>query len=437
MEPVELLEKIRQRQFQMGVVGLGRIGLPLALSYAGCGIRTIGIDLDEGRLNNVRGGVMPFHEAGADEILQRSREMGTLQVSTDYDSLREADAIFVAVGTALNNEFRPDYSQLHGALAGLATVLHPVQLIMLRSTVSPGTLTKVVRPFLENVSNLKVGRDILLASTPERIAGGRALTELPVLTEIVGGVDELSSQVAAEVLKCLGAEKKVLTTSSVGAELAKLFTNVYRYVTFALANEFALLAEVHGVDAHEIIRLANEDYPRGGIPRPGPCGGPCLTKDGYFLVEDLTFPDFILTAWKLNEAVPAYVVRRLKRRLAERSQSLAGAKVCVLGLGFKAESDDTRQSPAIRVIELLKGEGASVVACDPFHDTPDVASVVREVDAVVLATNHAAYRDLTFLKMLKSSHPPPILVDFWGEWDEEQVKAANLELVVFGKGDQT
>jgi UDP-N-acetyl-D-mannosaminuronic acid dehydrogenase len=242
--------------------------------------------------------------------------------------------------------------------------------------------------------------------------------------------------VAVEVLKCLNEDKKVFTTSPAGAELGKLFNNVYRYVTFALANEFALLAEVHGADAYEIIRQSNEDYPRGGIPRPGPCGGPCLAKDGYFLVEDLTFPDFILTAWKLNEAVPAYVVRRLKRRLEQRSQSLAAAKVCVLGLGFKAECDDTRQSPAVRMIELLKREGASVVVCDPFHDTPDVDSAVQGVDAVVLATNHAAYRSPSFLNTLRSSHPPPILVDCWGEWDEEEVKKANLDLVVFGKGDQ-
>src|SRR5438093_12263174 len=139
---------------------------------------------------------------------------------------------------------------------------------------------------------------------------------------------------------------KFQITKSDGAELANLFTNVYRYVTFALANEFALLAEVNGADAHEIIRASNEGYPRGGIPLPGPCGGPCLAKDGYFLVENLTFPDFILTAWKLNEGVPAYMVRRLKLRLENRGRVLAQAKVVVLRLGFTAERDDLRMSPA-------------------------------------------------------------------------------------------
>jgi len=434
MEPRELLEKVRQRDFKVGVIGLGRVGLPLALAYAARGVPVIGIDLDEKRLADVQQGVMPFKEDGADEVLRKLKGTDALRVSSDFQSLREADAIFVTVGTTLNNEFRPDYSQVQGALSALAGVLRPVQILMLRSTVSPGTLTKAVKPYMENELHLKVGRDVLLASTPERIAAGKALVELPTLPEIVGGIDELSSEVAAETLRVLGPEKKVHITSSTGAELTKLFNNVYRYVTFALANEFALMAEVYGVDAHQVINIANKDYLRGGIPLPGPCGGPCLAKDGYFLVEDLTFPDFILTAWKLNEGIPAHMVRRLKRRLEERSQSLVGAKVAVLGMGFKAEIDDTRQSPAVRLAELLKAEGALVTVSDPFHDTPDLNTAVGDADVVVLATNHLAFRDLSFLDRLKTSGPRPILVDCWGVWDEERARAANVELLVFGKG---
>ena len=435
MDSSELLEKVRRRDFSVGIIGLGRVGLPLALAYAARGVPVIGVDLDEGRLADIRRGVMPFKEDGAQKVLGELSDTNTLQVGKDFQRLREADVIFVTVGTTLNTEFRPDYSQLQAALASLQGVLRPVQLLMLRSTVAPGTLRKAVKPYIENVLKLSVGKDILLASTPERIAAGKALVELPTLPEIVGGIDELSSQVAAETLRVLGPEKKVLITSSTGAELTKLFNNVYRYVTFALANEFALMAEVYEVDAHEIIGIANEDYRRGGIPMPGPCGGPCLAKDGYFLVEDLTFPDFILTAWKLNESIPAHMVRRLKRRLDGRSQTLVGANVAVLGMGFKAEIDDTRQSPAIRLAELLRGEGASVTVTDPFHETPDLTSAVRDADVIVLATNHDAFRELSFLEALKDSDPRPILVDCWGVWNEERVRAANLELLVFGKGD--
>lgn len=435
MKPQDLLDKVRKRDFTLGVVGLGRVGLPLALAYASRGIRTVGVDLDESRIVAIQAGSMPFQEADGQAVIEQLKDSDRLDVGTDYARLRDADAIFITVGTLLNSDFRPDYSYIEQALTGLAGILRPVQILMLRSTVAPGTLTKRVRPFVETNLGLTVGRDVLLASTPERISAGKALQELPTLPEIVGGIDETSSQVAAEVLQTLNSEKKVFMTKPEGAELAKLFTNVYRYVTFALANEFALLAEVNGADAHEIIRAANDSYPRGGIPLPGPCGGPCLTKDGYFLVENLTFPDFILTAWKLNEGVPAYMVRRLKHRLEERDQSLDGSKVCVLGLGFKAEIDDTRQSPALRIIEMLRSEGADVRVSDPFHETADLESAVRGVSAIVLATNHKAFRDLPFLDYIKGAEPPPILVDCWGEWDEETARDAGLDLIVFGKGD--
>lgn len=436
MEPTQLLTKVRTGDFSVGVVGLGRVGLPLALAYAVRGIRTYGVDLDESRLVAIRNAEMPFQEIDGQEAMLQVKGSDILQVASNYDILRDADAIFITVGTMLNNEMRPDYQYLETALTKLAGILHPVQLVMLRSTVAPGTLSKRVAPFMARHLNLRPGKDVLLASTPERIAAGFALRELPGLPEVVGGIDETSTEVASEVLRALNPEKKVFKTSPEGAELSKLFTNVYRYVTFALANEFALLGEVHGVDAHEVIQFANQDYPRGGIPRPGPCGGPCLAKDGYFLVEDLTFPDFILTAWKLNEGVPAHVVRRLKHRLQERGTPLSGARVCVLGLGFKAESDDTRQSPALRIIDLIRAEGADVVVSDPFHESADVASGVEGASAIVLATNHAAFRGVPLMEQVKNANPRPILVDCWGEWDEEQAQKDGLELIVFGKGER-
>ena len=256
MEPSELLDKVRRRDFSVGIIGLGRVGLPLALAYASQGVPVIGVDLDKRRLADIERGVMPFKEDGAEEVLQQLKGTDRLRVSDNFGSLRAADAIFVTVGTTLNTEFRPDYTQVQGALSALAGVLRPVQILMMRSTVSPGTLTKTVKPFMENDLKLRVGKDILLASTPERIAAGKALVELPTLPEIVGGIDDLSSEVAAETLRALGPDKKVHITSSTGAELTKLFNNVYRYVTFALANEFALMAEVYEVDAQEIIGIA-------------------------------------------------------------------------------------------------------------------------------------------------------------------------------------
>ncbi len=426
----ELLDKVRGHRYRVGVVGLGRVGLPLAIAFARTGVSAIGVDRNEELLATVRCGKMPFREDD-DGALQDAIASGTLSVTRDHGALREADVIFITVGTALNTEQRVDYGPLYAVLGQLAPVLHPVQLVIVRSTVAPGTLEKVVKAYIESHTDLRVGTDVLLASVPERIAAGRALTELQTLPEIVGGLDPAATEVAAEVMRTLNAEKIVHHTDPVSAELAKLFTNVYRYVTFAIANEFALLAEHHGRDARDIIHMINEGYPRGGIPLPGPCGGPCLAKDGYLLVEELSFPDFILTAWKLNESIPAYMIGRLRQELRTRGKAIGDVTVGVLGMAFKADYDDLRQSPALRIIELLRREGTNVAAHDPFHDTPDVETVVAGADAVILATNHSAYRTLRPAELLKSTKADCIFVDCWGQWGGA---ADGVSVLTFGKG---
>lgn len=432
MTPEDLLEKVRSRNYCVGIIGLGRVGLPLALTFARKGISVIGVDRDERLLSLVEGGTMPFEEVKGKEALSEALAAGTLSVTGDYDALEQADVMFVTVATGLNSELRVDYSQVQSALEVLCPRLRPVQLLMMRSTVSPGTLQKVVKPFIESHTSLEVGRDILLASTPERIAAGRAIVELETLPEIVGGLDDITTEIAAQVMLTLNPGKQIHKTDPVSAELAKLFTNVYRYVTFAVANEFALLSEYHGRDAHAIINMINGGYTRGGIPLPGPCGGPCLAKDGYLLVDELSFPDFILTAWKLNEGIPSHVVHRLRQTLLDMGKSLAGARVGVLGMGFKADVDDLRQSPALRIIEILKRDGAEVLCHDPFHETPSVESVLQDADAVVLATNHTVYRRLRPTEMLERTKPDCVFVDCWGQWNGF---AGNARVITLGRGD--
>lgn len=428
----ELLNKVRSHQFTVGIIGLGRVGLPLGIAFARKGVRVIGVDRDERLLAQVRCGKMPFHEDGGEEALKKALESGCLSATDSDEELSGADIIFITVATGLNGEQRVDYGQLYSALDRICPQLRPVQAIVLRSTVSPGTLQKIVKPYIESRTSLKVGKDVLLASAPERISAGRALIELERLPEIVGGIDEMSTDVVSEVLRTLNPEKAVHRTDPVSAELAKLFTNVYRYVTFAVANEFALLAEHHGRDAHDIIGMINAGYPRGGIPHPGPCGGPCLAKDGYLLVEELSFPDFILTAWKLNEGVPSHMIGRLKDALAGAGKTLASCKVGVLGMGFKADIDDLRHSPAMRMIELLQREGADVVCHDPYHDTPGLDATIEDADAVVLATNHTAFRHLQAADLVKKTRPDCVFVDCWGVWEDIDSGARVLK---FGRGN--
>lgn len=432
MNPEALLEKVRSRNYSVGVIGLGRVGLPLALSFARKGIQVVGVDRDPRLLSLVEGGTMPFEELKGQEALSEALVAGTLSVTGDYAALETVDVMFVTVATGLNTELRVDYSQVHSVLEVVCPRLRPVQLLMMRSTVSPGTLEKVVKPYIEAHTNLEVGRDVLLASTPERIAAGRAIIELETLPEIVGGNNEIATEIAAQVMLTLNAGKQIHRTDPVSAELAKLFTNVYRYVTFAVANEFALLSEHHGRNAHEIISMINGGYTRGGIPHPGPCGGPCLAKDGYLLVDELSFPDFILTAWKLNEGIPAHVINRLKHTLRDMGKTLSGSRVGVLGMGFKADVDDLRQSPALRMIEILKREGADVVYHDPFHETTSLDDVLAGAEAVVLATNHTAYRRLRPSEMIAQTSPDCVFVDCWGQWTES---GGAGRLITLGIGD--
>jgi UDP-N-acetyl-D-mannosaminuronic acid dehydrogenase len=416
MKPEDLLENVLASRFRIGVVGIGRVGLPLSIAFARKGIEVVGIDQDARLVAMVQEGKLPFSESGGEAGLTEVLAKGRLTATGDYAALRDVDVIFITVATGLNTEMRVDYTQLRSALASLCPHLRPVQLLLTRSTVSPGTLEKVVKPFIESNTHLVVGQDILLASAPERIAAGRALIELETLPEIVGGLDAITSRIAAEVMRRLNPAKKIHIVDPVSAELAKLFTNVYRYVTFAVANEFALLAEHYGRDAHEIIGVINEGYARGGIPLPGPCGGPCLTKDGYLLLEEISFPDFILTAWKLNEGIPYHMVQRLKAALLGRGKLLASTKVAVLGMSFKADNDDLRQSPALRIQEILRREGADVMCHDPYHETVSLEEALRDADAVVLATNHTAFRDLQPSGILEFAKPDCIFVDCWGQW---------------------
>jgi UDP-N-acetyl-D-mannosaminuronic acid dehydrogenase len=432
---VSLEARFERREGTVAVVGLGRVGLPLAIAFARAGLQVRGLEADEGRRTAVELGKMPFLEPDTDQALGDVVRAGRLSASEDpSEVIPPADAIVLSVGTPLASDLRPDYGQLRSALERLTPYLRPGQLLVQRSTVSPGTLQKIVRPFLaERIPD--VAPELLLAACPERIAEGKAMRELESLPEIVGGIDDRSSAAAAALFRVLGPDKTIHVTDPTSAELAKLFTNVYRYVNFALANEFAMLAENYGADAHRVIGMVNDRYPRADVPRPGPAGGPCLSKDGYFLVEELSLPDFVLMAWKLNDSAPAYVIRRLQERLAKHGMTISGTPVAVLGRAFKRDSDDERQSPAARIIELLEREGAEVRAHDPFLPGPTLEEAVDGARALVLATNHSYYDDLDPSQIASLMAEPRVGIDCWGVLDRPAFASAGIGVSAFGVGE--
>jgi UDP-N-acetyl-D-mannosaminuronic acid dehydrogenase len=419
----------------LAVVGIGRVGLPLAISFADAGLKVFGVDRDPDHVDRVNAGILPFIEHGAEEPLKRVVDSGNLVATLDGPTaIAQADAVIVTVGTPLGSDFRADRSQVESALAAWGGSLKEGALVVMRSTLSPGTTDNVVVPTLEKATGRKVGQGLYVAFCPERIAEGKAMEELKTLPEIIGGVDDASSNRAAELFSRLAPNKEIRIIDALSAELAKLYGNVYRYVTFALANEYALIAEHYGRDAHQIISTLRDGYSRAPVPLPGLAGGPCLSKDGYFLIEELTFPDFVLTAWKLNDSMAAHMVERLSRRLELQGKDLSGMRVAVLGQAFKADIDDDRLSPALRVIEALERRRADVRIHDPYLRSETLEEVLEGAEAVVLATNHSQYQDLDPEYVAGLVADGCIIAECWAMFDPAEYASHGIEVVTLGRG---
>src|SRR3954454_20008228 len=263
----------------VSVIGLGRVGLPLALSFAERGMRVIGIDRDRGLLDAVSAGRMPFRENGANEVLARVTEEGRLSFSSSAVDAAAAEHIVVTVGTPSFSHIEIDVSEIRAVLDELLPVLGPGHTVVLRSTIAPGT-TEFVAGYLEKHRGFDIGNDVFVAHAPERIAAGKFLEEIGTLPCIVGGVGERSGEVVGELFSVFGA--RIVQTTPVQAELAKIWTNILRYTMFALPNLLMMDCDQYGANVFEVIDLINRDYPRGGMPQPGFTAGTCLRKDFAF-----------------------------------------------------------------------------------------------------------------------------------------------------------
>lgn len=396
---------------KVAVVGIGRVGLPLALFFASKGTFTYGIDVDAAKVDMVREGNMPFKEKGAQEVLDKVNGK-SFKATMDFSKIAEVDYMVLTIGTPVDEHMNPDFTQLEGALGSLKQHLKKGQTLILRSTVSPGS-TEYLKNFIEEKTEFKVGKDFYLAFCPERIAEGKAMEELETLPEIVGSLDEASGKKAEELFKAMG--KEVYRTSAINAELLKLFTNMYRYINFAVGNEFLVIAEEWGANIHEIVALSNKNYPRGGPKIPGFTAGPCLFKDGFFLTSTIPFSDLISTAWKTNENLPGYLINK-----AKRIKPLKGAKSVVLGMAFKANSDDDRLSLSHKIKKILKRESANVVTHDVFRDGENFEEAIKDAEFLVMATPHNQYKKpLEYYK--KFVKPGCVIIDVWNVFGKDTV----------------
>ncbi|MEJ7825106.1 MAG: nucleotide sugar dehydrogenase [Solirubrobacteraceae bacterium] len=415
---------------EVAVIGLGRIGLPLAVSFADRGHRVLGIDKDAARLQAVRDAQMPFQEPGAQEALDRVRAAGTLEVSDRVADAAAAEHIVITLGTPSFSHVEIDISDIRSALDDLLGHLRPGHTIVLRSTIAPGT-TDFVAGYLEKHRGFAIGEDVFVAHAPERIAAGHFMEEIRTLPCIVGGVGAESGERVGSLFEVFGAP--IVQTTPVQAELAKIWTNILRYANFALPNLLMMDCEQHSANVFEVIDLINRDYPRGGIANPGLTAGTCLRKDFAFSEERSNAPGMLLAVSRVNESVPLFLVEGMKRRLG----SLNGRKIAVLGLAFKGNTDDERDSLAHKLVRLLERELADVAVHDPrvTTPTPPFAETVSGADAIVVAANHDEFLGAEPLHEIAAlAGGDALIVDPWNCFGAAQIFAYVAELSAVTNG---
>lgn len=382
------------------VGGLGHVGLPLGIVLADAGFRVALFDLDQAKGKLVASGKMPFLEYGAEPILRRVIGKN-LHVSYDIADVGRSESVIVCIGTPIDEYLNPRTEVMSRLVEQLAPHLHKGQSLMLRSTVCPGTAQLLERLLRRK----KLG--VHLSFCPERIVQGRAVEELGKLPQIVSGFSEQAILAAEKLFDRL--KVRTIRLSVVEAELAKLFSNAWRYIQFGITNQFYMMAKQAGADYERIHKAMTDGYQRGqGIPKPGFAAGPCLLKDTMQLAAAFNH-DFQLghSAMRANEGLPHFIVQSIK---AELKKDLDGVRVGILGMAFKAEIDDIRDSLSYKLAKILRFQGASVTCSDEYvQDAKFVsaAELVRDCEILVIGVPHAAYRELKIPASKK-------VVDLWG-----------------------
>ena len=385
----------------LAVIGLGYVGLASAVIFASKGLGVIGVDVYAERVEAVNNGRCYIKEPGLDVLLHDVVSKGLLRATTDaVEAVRESDAIIIAVPTPVKDSV-VDLSYLREALESVKEGLHKGLLVVVESTILPGTTVNLVKPLLEE-SGLKVEEDFYLAHVPERVAPGRAIDELSNMPRVVGGIGPSSTEKAIELYS--RANPRLYTTDATTAEFVKLIENTYRDLNIAYANLLALMAEKLGIDIYEAIMLANTHH-RVNIHLPGAgVGGPCLTKDPYMLTS--VIPEFwgtklIRLARRINEYMPKHTVELVETALRSSGLSVRDARVAILGTAYKGGVDDTRESPAKYIVAELLSRGAEVVVYDPYtaesfgaEKALSLEDAVKDVDVILIVTDHPEFKNL-------------------------------------------
>ncbi len=401
------LEAIQNRWARVGIVGMGYVGLPLMRTYCSAGFSCLGFDVDVSKVEKLNAGKSYIKHIPSG-LVKQLVDQGKFRASADPKSLRDCDAIVICVPTPLNKTRDPDLSYVESTAHLIADHLKRGQLVVLESTTYPGTTREIVKPILES-SGLRVGHDFFLAYSPEREDPGRTDHTTETIPKVVGGYDPKSRKIAAGLYGAAVREVVAVSSCEV-AEAAKILENVYRCVNIALINELKVLFDRMGIDVWEVVKAASTKPFGFQAFYPGPgLGGHCIPIDPFYLTWKARQYDmstrFIELAGEINTSMPEYVVNRVAHALNDRQRSIKGSRILVLGLAYKKDVDDIRESPSIELIEMLRERGAKVDYNDPFVPrTPRQrehnlgmtskklsAAALRSYDCVLIATDHSSY----------------------------------------------
>ncbi|NJE46486.1 nucleotide sugar dehydrogenase [Thermococcus sp. GR7] len=398
-----MLEKmIEERTAEIAVIGLGYIGLPTAIMFANAGFRVIGYEIREKVVEKINSGKAHIIEPEIDELLRKAIESGNLKATSNPEEIREKDVYIICVQTPLKEDKTPNLSYLESAVETVAKAMKKGSLIIIESTVPPLTTVKMAE-LIEAITGLKPGEDFYMVHAPERVMPGRIFKELIYNSRIFGGITPESAELAEKLYRSF-VKGQTFKTNSTVSEVVKLMENTFRDVNIALANEFAFLAHQYGINVFEAIKLANT-HPRVKIHVPGiGVGGHCLPKDPHLLVwpakEDF---GLIKLAREINDSMPLFTKDLLFEALRTINLQPEEAIVVILGLAYKGNSDDTRNSPAFAFMDAINEDVKEVRTYDPFvkgtHES--IEDAVKGADAIVIATDHTTFKSLNWEELGK------------------------------------
>jgi len=417
----ELIRKIRRKEATISVIGLGRVGLVTATMFAKSGFQVVGVDIKPEVVEAVSSGRSHIREPRLEKLINEVVGNGKLRATANIrKAFTNSDIGILCVQTPLTEDKKPDQSHIKKACIDIARSLSKGKLLVIESTVPPGKTRSLAR-ILEQRSKLNCGKDFWMAHCPERIAVGNAVKDFVENVKIVGGYDDSSTEIAAELFRAV-TKRGILTTDSTTAEVAKLAENSFRDVNIAFANELALVCEEIGVDVADVIKLANT-HPRVNIHKPG-CGvgGPCIPKDPHLLLHGVKNKSqrlkLMLYARELNEHMPEHTVTLVADALKKVDKDVKTSRIAVLGATFKGEIDDDRNSPSEKIVHKLIQLGAKVVVYDPYTTNsfgatraPDNTQAVKGADCVVIVTEHEMFKKLQLEKLKNLMNQKPVIVD--------------------------